>query len=186
MSDLSRIVFDPESTGESHAGRQAYYGVLRYLKGSKDLGLPYTRPLVDSLDRLWGCVDSDWAGCADTRKSTTGYILVLNRATVSSKSKRQKVVALSLAEAKFMAASSLVQEVIYIRKLLTNLGFPLINATEIGEDNHTCIAWSEISVGGSNRGKQIDLRQHIVHNAVQDKVLSLRVIKSEDNVAIFF
>ena len=82
-----------------------------------------------------------------------------------------------------MAASSLVQEVIYIRKLLTNLGFPQKNATEIGEDNRTCIAWSEGSVGGSDRAKHIDLRQHFVHNAVRDKVLSLRSIKSEDNVA---
>jgi hypothetical protein len=107
----------------------------------------------------------------------------LNGAAVSWKSKRQNVVALSSAEAEFMAASSLVQEVIYIRKLLTNLGLPQRNATEIGEDNRTCIAWSEGSVGGSDRAKHIDLRQHFVHNAVRDKVLSLRSIKSEDNVA---
>jgi hypothetical protein len=178
VSELSRFVSDPGGTHMQAAKR-----VLRYLKGTKDLGLRYTRPLVDSLDELWGCVDSDWAGCADTRKSTTGYVLVLNGAAVSWKSKRQNVVALSSAEAEFMAASSLVQEVIYIRKLLTNLGFPQRNATEIGEDNRTCIAWSEGSVGGRVRAKHIDLRQHFVHNAVQDKVLSLRSIKSEDNVA---
>ena len=82
-----------------------------------------------------------------------------------------------------MAASSLVQEVIYVRKFLQNLGFPQEAPTEIGEDNRTCIAWSEGSVGGSDRAKHIDLRRHFVHDAVQDKVLSLKAVKTEDNIA---
>jgi hypothetical protein len=48
---------------------------------------------------LWGYVDSDWAGCPDSRRSTSGYVLMLNRAAVLWKSKRQSVVALSSAEA---------------------------------------------------------------------------------------
>ena len=69
-------------------------------------------------------MDSDWAGCQDTRRSTSGFVLVL-----------------------------------------------------------TCIAWSEGSVGGSDRAKHIDLRQHYVHEAVQAKTLKLEVIASADNVA---
>ena len=99
--------------------------------------------------------------------------------------KRQNVVALSSAEAEFMAASSLVQEVIYIRRLLTNLGFPQDLATEVGEDHRTCIAWSEGSVGGSDRAKHIDLRAHFVHDAVKDMIVSLHNVKSEHNVADF-
>ena len=178
VSELSRFVSDPGSTHLQAAKR-----VLRYLKGTQDLGLKYTRPSSDLLNQLWGCVDSDWAGCVDTRKSTTGYVLMLNGAAISWKSKRQNVVALSSAEAEFMAASTLVQEVIYIRKLLDNLGFTQNRGTEVGEDNRTCIAWSEGSVGGSDRAKHIDLRLHFVHQAVQDKIISLRSIKSEDNIA---
>lgn len=178
VSELSRFVSDPGSVHMQAAKR-----VLRYLKGTKDLGLRFTRPSDGSLNQLWGYVDSDWAGCADTRKSTTGYALMLNGAVVAWKSKRQNVVALSSAEAEFMAASSLVQEVIYIRKLLTNLGFPQVSATEVGEDNRTCIAWSEGSVGGSDRAKHIDLRAHFVHAAVQDKIVSLHNIRSNENVA---
>ncbi len=81
------------------------------------------------------------------------------------------------------AASSLIQEVIYIRKLLTNLGFPQVSATEVGEDNRTCIAWSEGSVGGSDRAKHIDLRAHFVPAAVQDKIVSLHNMRSNENVA---
>ena len=108
---------------------------------------------------------------------------MLNWAAIAWKSKRQNVVALSSAEAEFMAASSLVQEVIYVRRLLTNLGFPQEFATEVEGDNRTCIAWSEGSVGGSDRAKHIDLRVHFVHNAVQDKIVSLHSVKSEEHVA---
>ncbi len=42
---------------------------------------------------------------------------------------------------------------------------------------------SEGSVGGIDRAKHVDLRLHFVHQAVQDKIISLRAIKSEDNIA---
>ena len=96
------------------------------------------------------------------------------------------VVALSSAEAEFMAASSLVQEVIYIRRLLERLGFPQSEPTPIGEDNRTCVAWAEGAAGGSDRAKHIDLRVHFVHDAVQSKVLSLQVVRSADNLADIF
>ena len=112
----------------------------------------------------WVCINAEWRCCGLEVQASN-------------------VVALSSAEAEFMAASSLVQEVIYIRKLLTNLGFPQVSATEVGEDNRTCIAWSEGSVGGSDRAKHIDLRAHFVHAAVQDKIVSLHNIRSNENVA---
>ena len=73
VSELSRFVSDPGSVHMQAAKR-----VLRHLKGTKDLGLKFTRPSDGSLNRLWGYVDSDWAGCVDTRKSSTGYVLMLN------------------------------------------------------------------------------------------------------------
>ena len=82
-----------------------------------------------------------------------------------------------------MAACALVQEVIYIRSLLNNLGFNQDDPTPIFEDNNTCIAWSEGAVGGSDRAKHIDLRQHFVHEAVEQKILKLGRINSSDNAA---
>jgi hypothetical protein len=178
VSELSRFVADP---GETHL--KAAKRVLRYLKGTREFRLNYSRPEDAMLNQLWGFVDSDWAGCPDSRKSTTGYVLMLNGAAISWKSKRQNVVALSSAEAEFMAASLLVQEVMYIRKLLEKLGFLQSGPTPIFEDNRTCIAWSEGSVGGSDRAKHIDLRCHFVHEAVKSGILTLRVVNSSDNVA---
>ena len=182
VSELSRFVAAP-----GHAHLVAAKHLLRYLKGTYDLGIVYSRPgrggPVDNANTLWGYVDSDWAGCPDSRRSTSGYVLVLNGAAVAWKSKRQSVVALSSAEAEFVAASAMVQEVIYIRRFLENLGFPQKLPTVVYEDNRTCVAWSEGSVGGSDRAKHIDLREHFVHDAVQRGSLKLRPIASASNVA---
>lgn len=134
-------------------------------------------------NQLWAYVDSDWAGCPDSRKSTSGYCFMLNGAVISWRSKRQPVVALSVSEAEFISASAMVQEVIYLRKLLNNLGFPQAGPTPVFADNTTCIAWSEGSVGGSERAKHIDLRVHFVHDAVQAGHLSLNKVESALNAA---
>jgi hypothetical protein len=130
---------------------------------------------------LWGFVYSDWAGCPDSHRSTTGFMLMLNGAAVAWKSKQQLVVAQSSAEAEFMAASALVQKVIYARRLLENLGFPKPEPTCIYADNRTFTAWSERSVGESDQ--HIDFLKHFVHDAVEAGVLKLLPVASIDNVA---
>jgi hypothetical protein len=77
----------------------------------------------------------------------------------------------------------MVQERIYTRRFVDNLGFPQTRPTSVYEDNRTCVAWSEGSVGGSDSVKHIDLREHFVHNAVDQGVLKLRPIASSDNLA---
>ncbi|XP_046841894.1 secreted RxLR effector protein 161-like [Xenia sp. Carnegie-2017] len=83
--------------------------IFRYLKGTFDYGLHYTPET--SLD----CVrfsDADWGGDINDRKSTSGYIFIMNGAAVSWKSKKQSCVALSTAEAEYIALRSAVQEAI--------------------------------------------------------------------------
>ena len=182
VSELSRFVSNPGNVHLEQAKR-----VFRYLSKTASLHLEYSpsavpgSPVADN--QLWGYVDSDWAGCPDTRRSTSGYVLMLNGAAVSWRCKRQSVFALSSAEAEFIAASSMVQEVIFLRKFLANLGFQQNGPTPIFADNETCIHWSEGSVGGSDRAKHIDLRKHFVHDARQQGILQLQKIDSEFNAA---
>jgi hypothetical protein len=76
--------------------------VLRYIAGSMDYGLDYVRG--DGV-RLIGYIDSDWAGCGVDRKSISGYCFGLGSIVVSWFSRKHKSVALSSAEAEYMAAS---------------------------------------------------------------------------------
>ena len=185
VSELSRFVANP---GKVHL--EAAKRVFRYLKKTMHLGLVYQSPKTSlpnlpdvPPNTLWGYVDSDWAGCPDSRKSTSAYVFMLNGAAISWRSKRQTTVALSTAEAEFISASAMVQEVIYLRKFLDNLGFPQTSPTPVFADNETCIAWSEGSVGGSERAKHVDLRMHFVHDAVAAQHLKLHKVASNLNAA---
>ena len=179
VSELSRFVSNP---GKPHL--EAAKRVFRYLKKTITLGLVYrSSPSEMPPNTLWGYVDSDWAGCPDSRRSTSGFVFMLNGAAISWRSKRQPTVALSSAEAEFISASAMVQEVIYLRKFLANLGYPQTDPTPVFADNETCIAWSEGSVGGSERAKHIDLRVHFVHEASTAGHLVLRKLDSKVNAA---
>nr|GEY15243.1 putative reverse transcriptase, RNA-dependent DNA polymerase [Tanacetum cinerariifolium] len=68
--------------------------------------------------------DADWAGDKGNRKSTSGYFSLVGDNLVTWKSKKQKVVSLSSAEAEFRGISRGLAEVLWIRKLLTEVGFP--------------------------------------------------------------
>ncbi len=72
-----------------------------------------------------------------------------------------------------MAASLLVQKVMYVCELLEKLGFLQPGPSPILEDYKTCIAWSKGSVGGSDRAKHNDLRCRFVHEAVKNSIFLL-------------
>ena len=79
--------------------------VLRYLKRTMNFGLFYSNG-----SGVLGYSDADWAGDMDDRKSTSGYMFQIAGGPVSWRSKKQDTVALSTAEAEYVALSSAVQE----------------------------------------------------------------------------
>ena len=81
--------------------------ILRYLNGSKDLGIVYSK---NANENLKGYSDADWAGDSIDRRSTSGYIFCMNGGPVSWKSQKQKSVALSTVESEYMALSAASQE----------------------------------------------------------------------------
>ena len=73
-----------------------------------------------------GYTDSDWVGCAFDRKSTSRCCFGLGSAVVSWFSRKQQSVALTSAEAEYMAANLASCEAIWLRKMLFGLfGQPL-------------------------------------------------------------
>ncbi len=111
-SELSKFVQYPQPTHILEAQH-----VLRYLRGTYELGIRYHRNALNP-DQRWGWVDTDWAGDIETRRSHTDYVLMLNGDPISWKSHRQDSVALSTSEDEYMVVSLCGQEVVYIRAIL--------------------------------------------------------------------
>ncbi|KAJ9566378.1 hypothetical protein OSB04_002344 [Centaurea solstitialis] len=99
---LSQFVADPRQPHLDAAHR-----VLRYLKGTPGQGVFFPREGGCSLTAY---CDSDWLGCPYTRRSRTGYLLLLGGAPISWKTKKQSVVSRSSAEAEYRSMASTVSE----------------------------------------------------------------------------
>ena len=155
--------------------------LLRYLKGTNELGIKYGAS-GQNAQQLVGYCDADWGGDRDTRRSTTAYVFMLNGGCVSWSSKLQPTVALSSAEAEYMAACAGVQEAIYLRRLLNDLGYKQDQATVIYEDNQGCIALSENPVL-HKRTKHIDIRYHFTRERVESGEIALRYVATEHQLA---
>lgn len=88
--------------------------VLRYLRGTYDYGILYTK---NGDGQLVGYSDADFAGDLNHRKSTSGYVFLVNGGAVSWCSRKQKCVALLTAEAEYLALSGAAQECVWLRNL---------------------------------------------------------------------
>jgi len=95
---------------ESHfkAGKR----ILKYLKGTINVGLWYPRGVPLSLT---GYSDSDFAGCKLDRESTSGTCHLLGASLISWHSKKQDCVALSTAEAEYIAAGSCCAHILWLK-----------------------------------------------------------------------
>ena len=131
--------------------------VLRYLKGTSDRKLVYGGGRVSVA--LEGYADADYAGDSDGRRSRTGFVFMLNGAAISWKSQRQQTVALSTAEAEYMALTAAAQEALFLRQLLEQMGQPQASGTVLHEDNQSCIALCKNTMT-TGRSKHIDVKMH--------------------------
>jgi len=113
--------------------------ILRYVRGTLHMGL-LVRPST-ALD-LVVYSDADWAGCPDTRKSTSGYAVFLGNNLVSWSSKHQNTVSRSSAEAEYHAVANAVAEASWLRQLLSELHSPLRKTTLVYCDNISAVYMS--------------------------------------------
>ncbi|GJS47878.1 retrovirus-related pol polyprotein from transposon RE1 [Tanacetum coccineum] len=173
-SFLSRFMGEPSS---SHLG--AAKRVLRYVKGSLDLGIMFER---NKDVKLEGYADSDWAGSIDDSKSTSGYIFTLGSGVFCWNSKKQSVVAQSSAEAEYISVAGAVNHAIWIRKLLSDLDLTQEGPTAIFCDNKSAIAIAENPVQ-HGRTKHINVKYHAIREAEKNEEVKLKYCTSETQLA---
>jgi transposase InsO family protein len=198
--DIAHAVHALASEMQAPTGRSmlAAKRVLRYLAGTKDIGLVFgalaggktaaaeTRghqaaALVD----VSAYADADWANNKKDRKSITGWVAKLNGDCISWSSKKQRVVALSTCEAELYAEAAALQEVLWLRDLLTELGLHVQMGSLLHGDNQSTIAVSKNGVK-ADRTKHVDVKYHFVTQTVQEGKVQLRWIPTAEQQADIF
>ena len=160
---------------------------IRYLLGTRDLTITWsidpTSTPAELRNTLWAAADASYAADPITRRSHGGYIAYLNGGPISWKSGLQKLVCLSSAESEFVALTSCIVEVRYLRMLLAELHHPQPEPTTIYEDNRATIIIAEGNVSSAGRAKHIDVRYKHAAESVRNGICILQYIASAWNFA---
>jgi hypothetical protein len=155
--------------------------VLRYLKGTVDHGLYFTRGSL----ALHAYSDSDWAGDPDDRRSTTGYGVFLGPCLISWCAKKQPTVSRSSTEAEYRALAMTVAELYWLRMLVKDLQLPILSPPIIWCDNIGALALASNPVY-HGRTKHIEVDVHFIREKVANKDVILKFISTVDQVADIF
>ncbi len=187
VNECARHVSDP---GQAHWN--AVKRIMRYLIGTADRGLTYKAAAV-STDRgdikhvdeiiIDTYVDSDWAGDKDDRKSTTGYLTKINGNTITWSSKKQRTVALSSAEAEYMAIASGAQECKWMMQLLHELTYNTNICIFTDNQAAQSIGRNDIH---HDRTKHIDIRYHFIRQDIKEGIYQLQWIPTKYQLADIF
>lgn len=174
VSVVSQFMHDPRKPHMDAVDR-----ILKYLKYAPGKGLLFSKH--DHL-KVEGYTDADWAGSADDRKSTSGYFTFVGGNLVTWRSKKQPVVARSSAEAEYRGMALGVCELLWLRNLLTDLGFKPKREMNLHCDNQSAIAIAHNPVQ-HDRTKHVEIDRHFIKEKLEAGIISFPFVKSEDQLA---
>ena len=174
VSVLSQFMHNPS---EEHM--DAVNQILCYLKTSPGKGLMLSK---NNHLNVEGYTDADWEGNVSDRKSTSGYFTFVGQNLVTWKSKKQKVVALSSAEAEFRGMAKGLCELLWLRRLLMEIGFGSSMEMNLFCDNKAATNISENLVQ-HDRTKHVEVDKHFIKQSIEEKIIRFPFVKSEDQLA---
>ena len=156
--------------------------VMRYLYGTKTLGLTYQRDASLEQAQLEVYSDADWAGDKETRRSTTGVVAKLGHAAIVWVSRKQPNVAVSSTEAEYIAASEASRENYWLRVLLAAIGCAQPEPTPLLIDNQTSIRLA-LEESTTDRRKHIDVKHHYIREQASNALVELKWVPTAEQEA---
>lgn len=178
LSYLSRYLDKPTAEAWKASKR-----ILRYLQGTKEIGLIYSKADTDGNENLNGYSDADWATDRSDRKSISGCIILHGKNPIAWFSKKQTCVALSTAEAEYVAAAACAQDLVNLKGILND--FKLCKNVILYCDNKSSTLMSK-SNENSKRAKHIDIKNHYLRDLVSCKEITIEYVLTDQNLADLF
>ena len=108
-------------------------------------------------------------------------MFIISNAAVSWKSRKQGCVALSTAEAEYIALAVASQEAVWIKKLFAELDIEEDKPIMIFEDNQSAICIAKHQQHG--RTKHVDIKYHYTRDQVAANVIELKHCPSKEMIA---
>ncbi|KAI0488891.1 hypothetical protein KFK09_028730 [Dendrobium nobile] len=152
--------------------------VLRYIKGTISFGLPIKTGEL----HLHTYTDADWASDHMDRKSTTGFCSFLRPNLVSWSIKKQPTVAKSSTEAEYRSLAAATSDVVWLRRLVSELHTEQQSPTTIHCDNISAIALAKNPVFHA-RTKHIEIDYQFIRQHIHTGNILLQHTSSKDQVA---
>jgi hypothetical protein len=178
VSQVARFMDRP---GPCH--REAVLRIYLYLCRTRNVALRMrASDMALSVHDCEAFSDADWAGCTETSKSTTGWIVRVGGSTVAWYTKRQGSVAQSSCEAEYVAAAAAANEVVWWRRLLSDFGHGGTGPTKLYCDNKAATVLARHS-GRFDATKHIGLRLHVLRRYQENKVVDVTWLPATDMVA---
>ncbi|SCV67782.1 BQ2448_5393 [Microbotryum intermedium] len=151
---------------------EALMHILRYLQGTRNVGLLFRRSDAPGAPLLRGFVDADHGADPETRRSVTGFVFLCAGGAVSWMSKRQALVTVSSTEAEYVAMSFAAREGIWLRRLLSELGFAQSEPTRLHGDNQSAIQLAKHPAFHA-RTKHIGIHFHFIRDHIAEGTIEM-------------
>ncbi|WMV34959.1 hypothetical protein MTR67_028344 [Solanum verrucosum] len=161
---------------------KAGYHVLRYLRQDPTMGIFISNKPDLTVSAY---CDSDWAACPDSRKSVSGYLVLMGDSPISWKSKKQATVSLSSAEAEYRAVRQVVGELVWFERLLNELCVHCSLPIQIFCDSQAAVHIAKNPVF-HERTKHIEIDCHFVRDKLQQGLITLHHISTDSQLADIF
>lgn len=162
--------------------------ILRYLQGTKDLGLFYTNQHKDG---LVGFADAGYLSDPHCARSQTGYVFTHGGTAISWRSMKQTIVATSSNHAEILAIHEASRECVWLRSMTqhirSNCGMNEDKEpTVMFEDNAACIAQLKDGYIKGDRTKHILPKFFFTHELQKDGQVKVQQVRSSENSADLF
>ena len=123
-----------------------------------------------------------FADCLDSRRSTTGYALLVGGAPIAYFSKLQEAHALSTVDVKYIGFGLCTRAIVWAQNLLASLGFSQPGPTPLHGDNRGAILLTDHQSQHS-RVRHVDLYWHWIRTKVRDGTILMRWIPTRNLIA---
>ena len=153
--------------------------ILTYVKGTCDVGLSLQKMNTFLLSDF---SNADWADSVDDRRSTGGFAVFFGSNLISWSARKQATFSRSRTEAEYKDMANATAELIWMESLLVELGIKLRQSPTLWCDNLGATYLSANPVFHA-RAKHIEIDFHFVRERVSNKLLQIRLISTNEQLA---